>query len=341
MIKVKVICNTPTPESRNWSRLFPGDEQVWGRCTFTFNSEDRVYDWLVVYDELPTKGEQLACPRKNTMLMTVEPPSIKVYGSAYTHQFGAVLTSHEDWALPHENAIRSIPSLQWFYGWPMGESSTAYRGYDQIQSDQPMKQHDLSTVTSSKAMGHTLHAMRYGFVQALRERMPEVDVFGWGVKEIGDKAEALDPYRYHVAIENFQGRNHITEKLTDAYLGMTLPFYFGAPNAADYFPEESFIPIDIRDPESAIQTIRTAIENNEYEKRLPAIREAKRQVLDEHNMFAVLSRNITRLDSGKRGAEAGKIENRRVLRKRSPISAARYLFERYRVQSRLRRSLSV
>ncbi|MEZ6050382.1 MAG: hypothetical protein R3C02_03185 [Planctomycetaceae bacterium] len=45
----------------------------------------------------------------------------------------------------------------------------------------------------------------------------------------------VSDYRYHVAVENHIAEHHWTEKLADAFLGATLPFYFGCPNASDYF----------------------------------------------------------------------------------------------------------
>ena len=87
---------------------------------------------------------------------------------------------------------------------------------------------------------------------------------------IEQKADALDPYRYHLAVENYIGPHYWTEKLADAFLGYTLPFYCGAPNAADYFPEESFIPIDINNFDGALETIRRAIADKEYEKTVAA-----------------------------------------------------------------------
>lgn len=336
-IRVKLLAKHRYPDPVVWLRQLPGGGPSWGRCTFTLDADSRDYDWLVVYDELPRQGEALACPRGHTLLVTVEPASIKVYGSAYLRQFGAVLTSQEPWALDHPGVIRSMPSLQWFYGWPMGEREMPYRTYDQIKAAEPDKTGDVSAVSSSKAMGHTLHALRYAFVQRLAEAMPEVDLFGRGVRPVDDKAEALDGYRYHVAIENHLAPHHITEKLTDPLLAGCLPFYFGAPNAADYFPKDSFIPIDIRKPDQAIRTIRDAVAGDVYGRRVGAVAEAKRRVLDEYNLFAVLARHIERLDTGRRGGEGAKLVNRRVLRNRNPIGAVGYLLERYRVQARVRR----
>ena len=50
-------------------------------------------------------------------------------------------------------------------------------------------------------------------------------------------------------------------------------------------PSESFIPIPLDDPQEAERIIRAAIADNEHEKRLPAIREAKRLILEKYNTF--------------------------------------------------------
>lgn len=337
-IRVKFMIKHRGYDPVPWRRQLPDASPSFGRCDFLFDSEVSAYDWLAVYDELPTDGEALACPQSNTLLITSEPSSIKVYGSAYLRQYGAVLTSHEPWAMCHDNIIRHMPCLFWFYGRPTtGPGHTLT--YDELHA-RPTAEKDLqiSAACSNKRMGHTLHRARYDFVQAVKAQVPELGVFGHGMCEMNDKAESLDRYRYHLAIENHWGPHHITEKLTDAYLGGALPFYFGAPNAADYFPVESFIPIDARKPEESIAIIKQAIADNEYEKRQAALAEAKRRVLNEHNLFAVLAREIQRLDTGKRGSEGIRLVNRRVARKRSPIGGLRYLAERYRVQAKARKA---
>ena len=340
-ITVKFIYKSPIRDESPWRRQLPDAAPTFGRCDFTFNAEARDYDWLVVYDELPPQGEMLACPSEHTLLVTAEPSSIKVYGSAYLKQFGAVLTGHETWAMNHRNIIRRMPCLFWFYGRPT-TADTPTLTYDDLHAMQlPTKDMLISAACSNKRMGHTLHRARYDFVQAVKAELPELDVFGHGVRPINDKAESLDRYRYHLALENHWAPHHITEKLTDAFLGSALPFYFGAPNAADYFPADSFIPIDIRKPAESIAIIKRAIADNEFEKRQAAIAQAKRRVLDEHNLFVVLAREIERLDTGKRGSEGGKLINRRVFRKRNPIGAVGYLIERYTVQAKTRRAMRV
>ncbi len=297
----------------------PGDIPEWGNCHFSFDPEETHYDWLVVYDDLPARHgearkhrhEKLGCPASHTLLTTSEPSSIKHFGNAYVSQFGCVITSQEEWALPHPDRVFSQAGLHWFYG--LGHKHIT--PFDEIAAHPPLdKTHDLSMVFSPKRMRHTLHRQRFNFMSELMRLLPEMHVYGRGARPLDDKAEALDTYRYSLAIENYIGPHHWTEKLADAFLGLTLPFYAGCTNAADYFPAESFIPIDIKDPVGAARIIRQAIANKEYEKRLPAIMEARRRVLFEHNFFAVISREIE-----KRHARLSGTGNRTVIYSRHAL----------------------
>lgn len=266
-LRVKFACAKPTPSLRA------------GNCEFIFDPAERHYDWFVAYEDLPRDaGETLACPPAHTLLITAEPSSIKAYGRVFLRQFAWVLTSQEPWALSHPGAIRQQPGLLAFYE-GAAEPAVAQKS-------------SFSTVCSNKQQRHTLHHLRYTFTQKLKAAMPELEVYGHGVRPMAKKNEALDPYKYHLAVENHLAPHHLTEKLSDAFLGLCLPFYFGAPNAADYYPAESFIPVDLRDFDGTLKIIREAIDNGEYEKRLPAIREARRLVLEKWGTFPQLARLI-------------------------------------------------
>lgn len=327
-LRVKFLSRLPTAQ---WLHQLPHGEPYWGNCRFSFDPLARDYDWLVVYDDIPElpglarhrAQEALACPREHTLLVTTEPSSIKIYGDDYTRQFGAVLTSQAAWALPHPQRIYSQPALHWFYG--IGSQHVI--AFDELIAPPGPKNKTLSMVFSPKSMRHTLHHRRASLMHTLMRRLPEMDVFGRSAPHaLDDKAECLRNYRYHLAIENFIGPHHWTEKLADAFLGLALPFYAGCPNAAAYFPEDSFIPIDLRDAEGAVEIIRKALAGNEYEKRLPAIREAKRRVLFDYNLFAVLDREISlRHGTISPALPRTPILSRRTMRASSPAVALRDL----------------
>jgi len=316
----------------------PCINDVSGICQFLFDADERDYDWLVVYDDLPAqhnerftlREEVLTCPRKHTMLVTTEPSSIKAYGEAYTAQFGCVLTSQEVWALPHKDRIYSQPALQWFYG--LGANHEI--SYEQMLSENPPeKTKTVSMVWSGKNERHTFHNKRYEFMRRIRSKLPSLDIYGRGIRPLDDKAEALDAYRYHIAIENHIGLHHWTEKLADPFLGFALPFYCGCPNVTDYFPSQSVIQIDISNFDQALNTIVRSIENNEFDKRLSYIVEARRRVLKEYNFFSVVAREIVkRHHPVSVEEEPGILLSRHALRKRNPLLVFRQVYEKSRAR---------
>lgn len=206
-IRVKVLSTIPR---RYFLHQVPDGNLQWGNCHFSFDPKDREYDWLVVYDDLPAKDseprnkrhEELACPRAHTMLTTSEPSTIKHFGNAYARQFGCVLTSQEAWALPHQDRIFSQTGMVWIYG--VGEKHEI--PFSHMVAHPPLtKTHDLSMVFSPKRMRHTLHHRRFNFMRKLMQLLPDMHVYGRGARPLDDKAEALDVYRYHIAIENYIG----------------------------------------------------------------------------------------------------------------------------------------
>ncbi len=332
-IRVKLLCKLPVAHLR---KQLPKEQPVWGKCKFIFDKDERNYDWLVVYDDLPPSGterrslrkEVLACPRQHTMLVTTEPSSIKAYGQAYTAQFGCVLTSQEKWALSHPDKIYSQSANHWFYG----TGSKHQVNYNVLKKRvAPEKTGLISMVWSGKSERFTLHWKRYRFMREIRKAMPELELFGRDIRPMDDKAEALDKYKYHIAIENHISLHHWTEKLADCFLGFTLPFYYGCPNITDYFPEKSFIPIDIENFHQTVKKISQAIKNDEYEKRLSYLIEARRLVLEEYNLFAVVSREIEkRHASGLTVSGTQILMSRYALRREKPLIIFRQGLEKAR-----------
>jgi len=314
---------------RQFPRFFP----QWGNCRFDFDVDCKDYDWLVVYQDIPRSDgffseEKLRCPREQTILITAEPSSITVFGTDYLRQFGCILTFQEPWAMKHPNVVFRPPGLLWFYGQPFGEGKCIT--WDQMAATPPIEKTRLiSTVCSQRTGKVTLHTSRVDFTWRLKDALPELDIYGHGVRPMVDKAEALDSYRFHIAVENHVYRHHLTEKLSDAFLGYALPFYHGAPNASDYFPKESFIPIDINKFRRSKEIISSHLANNEYTDRLPYIIEARRRVLEEENLFAILNDTISKKSEEIISRTMGKvIRNRSTLRIKNPLAGVRSLTQK-------------
>ncbi len=197
MTIIKVICPALAhyPNGR-------GEDVVRGDCLFRYDAHCTEYDWCVVYDDFPRadvgtilrESEPLACPAEQTILVTAEPPSIKIYPECYTQQFGYVLTTHDRRYLPHPNHRYGEGCLQWMAGYSPAEvfSMPEYE-----------KTHGLSTVCSTKQQKHTQHFRRFLLTSYLSKHLYNLDWYGRGVKELRHKHEALSPYKYHIAVENY------------------------------------------------------------------------------------------------------------------------------------------
>ena len=275
-----------SPDTPQGSLKFEGEERMeLNGVTFLAQPDAKEYDWLVVYDDMPRRDvgsitwekEELACPPDQTILITAEPPTTKLYPKCYTRQFGYVLTTHDEEYLPHHNRRISNGSMQWIvdytveqvFGLPNWEKSKL-----------------ISTCCSMKQMKHTRHFERLNLTNYLSEHLPEMDWYGHGKCFIESKQTALNEYKYHVAVENYIHPHHWSDKISDPILAQCLTFYAGDPVLAEVLPEGCFIPIPIDDPPEALRIIQQAIRNNEYEKRLPIIREAQQLIASRYNMFA-------------------------------------------------------
>lgn len=330
-----------------WLRRFPQRVPEWGNCEFCFDPNERHYDWLVAYDDLPALcderftlwTEKLACPLENTLLITSEPATVKIYGRAFVRQFHHALSSQEPEFLQHPRQIREQCGLIPFYGRDSERGS-----YDALKHHNPEAKPELfSTICSAKAQKHTLHNHRYRFTRWLKGHLPEMALFGHGFNYIEEKADAIDPYAYHLTIENHAAPHHWTEKLADAYLGLSMPIYYGCPNVGDYFPEESFIRINPGELGASLEIIRKTMRDRLHEKYRSALIEAKRRVLDEYSLFPNLARLIElhhRPAGNRSTASTHLIKSRHRLRKDHPGAGLPYLIERTSAHLRLKGRLT-
>ena len=240
---------------------------------FVYDAAYAEYDWLVVFDELPIKFEELRCPKERTILCTWEPVSIKGYSKAYTQQFGHLLTNRPPEAERHPHYHLGRGYFPWFVR-EVPKLGAAVE-----------KPNLISAVCSAKQMRHTKHHARFELVSKLAADITGVDWYGKGVKPLARKEDALIPYKYHIAIENHIAPHHWTEKFSDPILCECLPFYAGDPAITEVFPKDCFIPIPIDDSAEAVRIVKEAIANGEYEKRREAILGAKRLILAKYNFW--------------------------------------------------------
>lgn len=312
----------------NWTDQLPPSGSFTGQCSFNFSPDDTTYDWLVVIDDVSRKffseTEVISCADEHTLLVTTEPPSITNYGTSFCAQFAKVLTSHPVDALKHPNRINSHTGSRWYNG----------HTYNELNDKSfPEKLLPLSTVCSSKQQKHTIHNDRYLFSHWLTQQLPSLDLFGHGSNYIKKKYDALDSYRFHLAIENYRGLHHWTEKIADPFLSGCLPIYYGCTNLTDYFPKESFVEIDIFNREKALEIVRETTEKTKHDSTtLDALYEARRLVLNEYNLLHMIEKLALKSFDPSRKSSGRRIYNRKQIRFFQPSDALRHaawLLKRY------------
>lgn len=257
-------------------RQSPGGAGQWNDCHFTLDPVDRC-DCLIVLNHIP-ETLTVEVPPERVWCFVQEPPV-----SAYRWMekgfasFSRVFTP--DATLRAKTIIRSHGSLPWHVG----------RSYDElVTTEPPAKSRNLSWITSNASV-HEGHRRRLGFLKRLKNERVELDLYGRGFVPLADKWDGLAPYRYSIAVENHSCPHYWTEKIADCFLAWTMPLYFGATNIGTYFPEGSFVWIDIDDP-SAPKHVAEILKSDLAERRRDEVAEARRRVLEEHQFFPRVER---------------------------------------------------
>lgn len=301
MIKVKL--SFPSLE---WpiAQQTPNSSGVWNNCQFFINTSIKRCDYWVVYEGLTKKKERTVCPRENTILITAEPPTIKEYNQQFLNQFNTVITCHQN--IKHKNPVFQQQGLPWHVGRRQKNhiNLSFSKDYDELMSIHHFHKDKLISVISSAKDFSAGHRQRIKFLNKLQDHFgDQIDAFGRGYREIEDKWDALSRYKYHVGLENSSVNDYWTEKLGDAYLAGCYPIYYGCPNINKYFDSSALTVIDITNPEEAIRIIESCIDESRYEYAKQKIEEARNDVLNRYNLFAMICDHINNNQSDLNKAE--------------------------------------
>ncbi|MBN8183046.1 glycosyltransferase family 10 domain-containing protein [Roseibium aggregatum] len=303
----------------HWERQFPQSIPVWGDIEFIFSGDFEKCDVLIVFDGLPDHycGNISA---KSCVFVASEPSNVKTYESEFLSQFDLVLTT--DRSCKHRAVQFGQTGLPWLVGAWSNQGALLKKplNFDFFENFSPKKSKLVSVVSSDKAFTEE-HRARLRFVEALKEYFGEkIDYFGRNINTFPDKMTVLSDYKYHIALENCAIKDYWTEKISDSFLTMTLPIYHGCPNISDYFEANSYKEIDVYDIQNSIKKIECIISKEVSEIEVADLKESRRKVLYEYNIFAVLT-NVLRSaqfeDCGSRRRK--KINSERFFRKNKSV----------------------
>lgn len=278
-------------------RQTPGLSGEWGNCRFLVNQPVEKCDWwFVMHSSGLRQAESTSCDPKKVVYLSMEPTE-QVLGTrqAFLEQFGTVVLT--DRSVRHPDIVYANAHT-WWVGFKMsyGPGGHVFEpevrlSYDQLKHVEPEnKKNRISIVVSNKQFLPG-HKARLEFLKTLRNHQVAkyIDLYGGGFNPIGDKWDAIAPYKYHIALENSVIDDYWSEKLADSMLASALTFYHGCPNINSYFSESALVTININHPQNAADAMLTALENNLYSQRVQEIEAAKKQVLDRYNVFNLMA----------------------------------------------------
>ena len=263
-------------------RQTPGGKGNWEEIRFTLDPLEEC-DYLIVLNNRMKTDLQVRCPEGNVWAIMQEP---FVWGftdwMVEGHEgFSRVYTNHVPAA--GVKYLASHPALPWH----------VHRNFDELTSCTiPAKSRKVSWVVGN-CRDLPGHMKRLSFLRFLqREGDLPIDLYGRAVRFIEDKWDGLAPYRYSIAVENAIAPDYWTEKIADCFLTWTVPLYHGCTNLERYFPPDSFLRINIDRPREALESIRRIANQDDWERRLPALEEARRRVLQQYQLFPYLAKLI-------------------------------------------------
>lgn len=268
----------------------PGGTGFWDGIRF-INGHSAFADVVVVLNSSPQNF--IGFYRKGgKWMMSQEPPheSYIWQTKAYTF-FDKVFTFWDPKKFPQHPIVNTQTCLPWH----------VKKSFDELialKASHLKKRNHVSWITSNLNI-RPGHELRLSFMDFLNQNGFKFDLFGRGFQPIDDKFDAIAPYNYSIAIENFSCPDYWTEKIADCFLSWTMPVYYGCTNITDYFPKESMILIDPNKPDDAIKKMKDALSQDLWNERLSYIHEARQLILNKYQFFPAIVEKIKNLNISK------------------------------------------
>jgi hypothetical protein len=246
----------------------------WKEWEFVTNPTEGQFDAMGAFQSVePLNREyRLQVPPTKTLLTVMEPPEILTFPDGFTNQFHSVLSQSRH--IKCRNPMVSHSGHHWFIE----------RAYNQILDCSDIEKTKLLSMVISSKQDTEGHRKRWKLAQALKEHFGDcIDWFGRGVQELKYKRDGVLPYQYHIVLENSSVPHYWTEKIADAFVSNSFPFYWGDPKIAEHFPAEAMVSIDIDHPDRCIAAIESAIDQHFANTHQTAMLAARTRLLQDHH----------------------------------------------------------
>ncbi len=280
---------------------------VWGKTAFvtTLNPD------IELVLNKPNPWVNLRRDIEKNWMLHIEPPGyirkLNMANPETMKKFGRVYTSDPNLYEKGGKFIASPPYVHWHLALSSYTHNPENKVYDfDFLKSQGVPEKEVSLVTiNSKINDLPGHKLRAEFTSRISESNLEYGLYGtenWSTfkqykgRTLNGKWPIYSKSKYVLAIENEVSDYYWTEKFTDAVLCFCIPIYYGCPRIKEYFPEGSYIPLDIT-KKSAVDDLRDLLASGFYEKNIPNLLKARELILAKHNMFSFIESEVNKSHS--------------------------------------------
>ncbi len=289
-------------------RQTPGSSSTWKNNNFYINTKIKSCDyWIICHESGLLEEETVLCNPNNIIYISMEPnEDICRVNNLFLDQFSKVITCDEKREI--KNKILMNVST-WWVGMKMKSINGLHvidndytLDYDLLSNSQAMSKLNRVSLIMSNKRNLKGHRERLIAIEKLMSRpiSKYIDLYGSEFRKIDDKYHAIKPYKYHLIFENEIKSNYWTEKLGDAYLGLSFPIYSGCTNIAEFFDPKSMMEFNRFNVDDMERKIELALDSDYHEANFNKILESKNLILNKYNIFNIITDLCAENSKGKK-----------------------------------------
>jgi hypothetical protein len=261
------------------------------RFSYTFNDELKVmgqFAFGAFFSKAVLSDDVFRYPRSQRICVLTESPIDRCYQHVpeLMRRFPLIFTHQRDLLALGPQFLPLMFGTNWL---AVRDAAATNR----ILDEHPVKESLTSFIGSLEHSDVGAYRFRREIAELATGR-GDVSCFGRGIRPIQGKREALERFRFSIAMENALSDDYFSEKLIDCLLLETVPIYYGWPAIAEHLDPRGFFTFRNGEELSAILDRLTP---EMYEQMRPYAVTNKEKIVANrwHNHQALLERVSERL----------------------------------------------
>ncbi len=291
----EIISREDYRTAEEFKLIFNNSENIYNNFLQITHNED--YDFLVCIN-IPRPDYIDKIDFKKTIMVYSEPKLVLKYWSEYWYK-------NEYWIQPPDNNFFRVFDTERHH-------SIVYPFVRYNDCSNIKKCVDSLTCILTKSYSFIGHIDRYDFLNKYLYKYDDLICFILNINEsmynefLSEKKfkniiltdllmYSVYNYKYFFNSENCYQPGYITEKLISPIYSNTLTFYNGPDNVCDIIDPIFYIKIDLRGEENRLKsydTIKKAIRDKEWEKRIDIMDKRKHLIYKKFNIFNIIEKII-------------------------------------------------